>query len=616
MPTLTLDVLRGNPQGKSVDRCISFKSSASNASSTASAVVISERIQYAHNNQKQYSKKYEGTSKHVVFAKNKRIPMDSLSCSWSTAKHIGPGLVNMGNTCFLNSVLQCMTYTPPLAEFLLRGVHSSSCRTKSFCAMCVMESHVKHCLQTSSEKPIQPRLFVENLRKISRHIRLGRQEDAHEFTRFLIEGLKNGEGDRTPEATLAHAIFSGKLQSQITCLKCKSTSNTLDPLMDISLDIQKCASVEDALARFTTSELLHKQNQYRCSKCNALRDAYKQITVLEPPVVLTVQLKRFGFGHRVGSKISSPVLFKTVLNLYPFMSQSTKQNVLYHLFAVLVHSGGSCHSGHYYCFVKAPDGCWYLMNDSLVQQVSEKTVLAQSAYMLFYVRQSLNNSHKPNAASSMSTLTAKLQNGQSSPSNMHSLHELTSELRLSLPDRSQHPLKHQSSKSSSLLGTPSSPKHTVKQSGSNSEEKTAHRQIKKPKVDLANPDLNTVDNSMIKSTESCAVKPTLKCNSTALWNVSCNNGGAVVIKNNTDNLSGTVAWQTSSLNSTASVDRLASSSISENTHVWETVDSATLYKRHEILEAQSRSEKRKRPSKSDLEYDLPASRKKSMHQIN
>ena len=40
--------------------------------------------------------------------------------------------------------------------------------------------------------------------------------------------------------------------------------------------------------------------------------------------------------------------------------------VVYKLYAVLVHSGFSCNSGHYYCYVKAANGIWYEMNDSRV----------------------------------------------------------------------------------------------------------------------------------------------------------------------------------------------------------------------------------------------------------
>lgn len=40
------------------------------------------------------------------------------------------------------------------------------------------------------------------------------------------------------------------------------------------------------------------------------------------------------------------------LNIRPYMSQSTGDPVMYGLYAVLVHSGYSCHAGHYYCYVK------------------------------------------------------------------------------------------------------------------------------------------------------------------------------------------------------------------------------------------------------------------------
>lgn len=49
------------------------------------------------------------------------------------------------------------------------------------------------------------------------------------------------------------------------------------------------------------------------------------------------------------------------LNIRPYMSQSNGDPVMYGLYAVLVHSGYSCHAGHYYCYVKVsarPVGSW------------------------------------------------------------------------------------------------------------------------------------------------------------------------------------------------------------------------------------------------------------------
>lgn len=46
---------------------------------------------------------------------------------WERVYRIGAGLHNLGNTCFLNSVVQCLTYTPPLANYLLSKEHSRTC---------------------------------------------------------------------------------------------------------------------------------------------------------------------------------------------------------------------------------------------------------------------------------------------------------------------------------------------------------------------------------------------------------------------------------------------------------------------------------------------------------
>ncbi|CBI29600.3 unnamed protein product, partial [Vitis vinifera] len=53
---------------------------------------------------------------------------------------------------------------------------------------------------------------------------------------------------------------------------------------------------------------------------------------------------------------------------------------------VLVHASWSTHSGDYHCFVRTSTGMWYSLDDSRVVQVSERTVLDQKAYMLFYVQ--------------------------------------------------------------------------------------------------------------------------------------------------------------------------------------------------------------------------------------
>ncbi|KAJ3325253.1 Ubiquitin carboxyl-terminal hydrolase 36 [Boothiomyces sp. JEL0866] len=153
--------------------------------------------------------------------------------------------------------------------------------------------------------------------------------------------------------------------------------------MDISIDIKNCNSIEQALLKYTAPEYLNKDNQY---KCNKLRDAEKRITIHESPEILTLQLKRF--GYRPGSKVTRHIKFPERLLLDPYLSANkiTGKKVEYELYGVLMHSGHSTNSGHYFSFVKHTNGCWYKMNDEEVHPVNVQTVLSQCAYMLFYSR--------------------------------------------------------------------------------------------------------------------------------------------------------------------------------------------------------------------------------------
>lgn len=198
-----------------------------------------------------------------------------------------------------------------------------------------------------------------------------------------LAGLDAKLPARVKETTMVHGVFGGYLQSKVTCHSCRAESSVHEPLLDLSLEVKSAGSVHAALRQFTAPELLTRQNRYRCEACSSLADATKQFKVHSAPNILTVQLKRFQMHMQGMTKIHRDVDFTPELDLTPFMSDD-KAKVLYDLYAVLVHEGQSCHSGHYFCFVKGSSGMWYAMNDERVHQVSLGTVLRQKAYILFY----------------------------------------------------------------------------------------------------------------------------------------------------------------------------------------------------------------------------------------
>ncbi|GFS31470.1 ubiquitin-specific protease 23 [Actinidia rufa] len=199
------------------------------------------------------------------------------------------------------------------------------------------------------------------------------------------------------EKSLVHKIFGGRLRSQVKCVQCSFCSNKFDPFLDLSLEINKAESLNKALSHFTAKEYLDGgERQYQCQKCKLKVKALKQLTISKAPCVLTIHLKRFG-THQPGQKIDKNVHFGPTLDLKPFVTGQYDGELKYTLYGVLVHAGWNTHSGHYYCFVRTSSGMWYILDDHQVRQVSEKVVLGQKAYMLFYVRDRRNFAPKKQA---------------------------------------------------------------------------------------------------------------------------------------------------------------------------------------------------------------------------
>lgn len=328
-------------------------------------------------------------------------------------KNGGPplGLKNLGNSCYLNSVLQCLTYTPPLANFCLKNQHSSFCDSasepdrKRECPFCILEKRIVRSLSIDLALDA-PAKIVSCLRIFAEHFRCGRQEDAHEFLRYVIDACHNtslrlkklqqqrsrksingGGGECFNGNTIVKEIFGGALQSQVKCLSCGTESNKVDEIMDICLEVTQSNSLKEAMKKFFQAEILDGNNKYKCERCKKLVTAKKQMSILQAPNILVVQLKRF--EGIFGGKIDRMIAFEEILVLSSFMCKASQDpHPEYSLFAIIVHSGFSPESGHYYAYIKDAVGRWYCCNDSYVTLSTLQDVLSEKAYILFFTRTS------------------------------------------------------------------------------------------------------------------------------------------------------------------------------------------------------------------------------------
>ncbi|KAK6257078.1 hypothetical protein QUC31_000537 [Theobroma cacao] len=314
--------------------------------------------------------------------------------NWNKVELQPCGLVNCGNSCYANAVLQCLTFTPPLTAYFLQGLHSKACAKKEWCFSCEFENLILKAKDGKS--PLSPIGILSQLQNIGSQLANGKEEDAHEFLRYAIDAMQSvclreagvdSSGCSEEETTLVGLTFGGYLRSKIKCMKCQGKSERHERMMDLTVEIEgDIGTLEEALRRFTATEILDGENKYQCSRCKSYEKAKKKLTILEAPNVLTIALKRFQSGKF--GKLNKAIRFPEILNLAPYMSGTSDKSPIYRLYGVVVHLDimNAAFSGHYVCYVKNVQNKWFKIDDSTVTSAELERVLTKGAYMLLYAR--------------------------------------------------------------------------------------------------------------------------------------------------------------------------------------------------------------------------------------
>ncbi|KAJ3176379.1 Ubiquitin carboxyl-terminal hydrolase 21 [Geranomyces variabilis] len=327
------------------------------------------------------------------------------------------GLKNLYNTCYMNSILQCLLASELLVGYIESrdfAVQMSKASASMGRVAAGFGELLQRFMRLRTGAVLDPGRFKTTIDDWNPMFRGDSQHDAQEFLRSLLEGLHQDlnriqerpafaytaeEFDKLCDADKArvswnryHAsndsaiadLFVGQLCSILECQKCRHTSSSYEEFWDLSLPVpeglgETYKTIEQCVKEFAKEELLEG---YKCTECRSTESTTKRLQIVREPKLLVIHVKRFATN---GAGFCTKIRDDIACQLHNFSLNSAGAGARYDLFAACTHRGGFG-GGHYIANIKNPDsGEWHEMDDETVSRPLTRPSVA-GAYLLFYVK--------------------------------------------------------------------------------------------------------------------------------------------------------------------------------------------------------------------------------------
>uniref|UniRef100_A0A6M2DLA7 Ubiquitin carboxyl-terminal hydrolase n=1 Tax=Xenopsylla cheopis TaxID=163159 RepID=A0A6M2DLA7_XENCH len=318
------------------------------------------------------------------------------------------GLRNLGNTCYMNSIIQCLSNTNFLMHYFCEGTYREHLNKNNETKGRIAEevANVITSLWSGHYRTLVIREFKNVLGQFNKLFRGCGQQDSHEFLMILIDLLhldlqicrpKSNLDNLSPSEkawkeftkdreSIILKLFYGQIKSTVTCIECARESITFDSFSNLSLELPTSStrcSLSDCLSLYLNGERI---TGWKCPVCKAKREAVKKLDISKLPPILVIHFKRFyadSFSNNVYHKKQTYIDFP----IFDFVVTTDvgKKYAKYSLYAVSNHYG-SMESGHYtaYCKSHVYDK-WYKFDDQSVTPLDQNDVNSSAAYILFYI---------------------------------------------------------------------------------------------------------------------------------------------------------------------------------------------------------------------------------------